>query len=107
MTVTTLKAAIALMHDPEIDSLWEYEGQNGQTLWAAYTKGQYCDIYGSCTALKHDGEITEMGQDLLDSDKSWDKLLVIMEAFDEMVEYPVSPETKKWWQDKLKENLTL
>ena len=107
MTVTTLKAAIALMHDPEIDSLWEYEGQNGQTLWAAYTKGQYCDIYSSCTALKHDGEITEMGQDLLDSDKSWDKLLVIMEAFDEMAEYPVSPETKKWWQDKIKENLTL
>ena len=101
MTVTTLKAAIALMQDPEIDSLWEYEGQNGQTLWAAYTKGQYCDIYSSCTALKHDGEITEMGQDLLDSNKSR------KEAFDEMVEYPVTPETKKWWQDKIKENLTL
>ena len=64
---TTLKEAIRLMHNPEIDSLWEYEGQDGQTLWKAYTEGQYCDIYSSCTALKHDGKITPMGQDLLDS----------------------------------------
>ena len=55
------------MHNPEIDSLWEYEGQDGQTLWKAYTEGQYCNIYSSCTALKHDGKITPMGQDLLDS----------------------------------------
>ena len=55
------------MHNPEIDSLWEYEGQDGQTLWKAYTEGQYCDIYSSCTALKHDGKITPMGQDLLDT----------------------------------------
>jgi len=90
MTVTTIKAAIALMREPEIDSLWEYQGSFGQTLWAAFVEGQYCDIYGSCTALKHDGEITGMGQEFIDKRKK--------EI--ESVEYPVSPETKKWWQEK-------
>jgi hypothetical protein len=93
MTVTTIKAAIALMREPEIDSLWEYQGSFGQTLWAAFVEGQYCDIYGSCTALKHDGEITGMGREFLASNKSPE------EAADE-IEYSVSPETKKWWQEK-------
>jgi len=97
MTVTTAKAAIALMHEPEIDSLWEYEGQNGQTLWAGFMKGFYCDIYGDSTALKHDGEITGMGRDFLDTHKSR------KDAADE-IDYPVSPETKRWWEGRLKED---
>ena len=66
MTVTTIKAAIELMREPDINSLWQYESY-GKTLFAGFIKGQYCDIYGSCTALKHDGEITGMGQDFIDS----------------------------------------
>jgi hypothetical protein len=67
MTVTTIKAAIELIREPDIDSLWEYEGYSGKTLYAGLFKGQYCDIYGSCTALKHDGKITGMGRDFIDS----------------------------------------
>ena len=66
MTVTTTKAAIELMREPDIDSLWQYES-DGKTLFAGFIKGQYCDIYGACTALKHDGEVTEAGQDFIDS----------------------------------------
>ena len=50
------------MHNPEIDSLWEYEGQDGQTLWKAYTEGQYCDIYSSCTALKLTERLHQWGK---------------------------------------------
>jgi hypothetical protein len=96
MTVTTVKAAIALLHEPEIDSLWEYEDAFGQPLWAAFIHGQYCDIYGSSTALKHDGEITGMGRDFLDTHKSR------KDAADE-INYPISPETKRWWEGRYKE----
>tara|TARA_R100000808_G_scaffold2016_4_gene8561 strand:+ start:498 stop:794 length:297 start_codon:yes stop_codon:yes gene_type:complete len=96
VTVTTVKAAIALMHEPEIDSLWEYEDAFGQPLWAAFIHGQYCDIYfGSCTALKHDGEITGMGREFLEAHKERKEV--------EEIEYPVSTETKRWWQGKREE----
>ena len=93
MTVSLLKTAVAMIHDPEIDSVWEYKGQNNQTLWACYTKGKYLDIYGSCTALKHDGEITPMGKDFLNKYK----------PEIESDEYPISPETRDWWEEKMKE----
>ena len=96
MTVSTIKAAIALMHDPEIDSVWEYEGPSGQTLWACYIEGQYLDIYGSCTAIKHDGEINEMGKDFLEMHTGKNKV--------DEIDYPISPETKKWWEERAREN---
>jgi hypothetical protein len=92
MTVTTVKAAIALMHEPEIDSLWEYPDVFGNPLWAGFIHGQYCDIYGDSTALKHDGEITDMGKDFLETHKGRKEV--------EEIEYPVSPETKRWWEGK-------
>jgi hypothetical protein len=90
VTITTVRAAIQLIHEPEIDSLWEYEDCDEKSLWAAYTKGQLCDLRGSSTALKHYGEITGMGKEFLDTHKF---------AF-QTHDYPVSPETKRWWEGK-------
>jgi hypothetical protein len=108
MTVTTVKAAIALMHEPEIDSLWEYPDVSGNPLWAGFIHGQYCDIYGDSTALKHDGEITDMGKDFLETHKERKSQHINIELFYsqevEEIEYPVSPETKRWWEGRYKKN---
>ena len=93
MTVKTVKAVIALMRELDIDSIWEYKSDdNKQTLWACYRKGEYgvLDIGNKgCSALKHYGEITEMGEDFLKMHTGENKV--------DEIEYPVSPETKEWW----------
>ena len=91
MTVTTIKAAIELMREADIDSVWQYKGHDDKIQYAAFVKNQYCDIYqfSWISALKHDGEITDMGQDFIDSNKTR------KDAADE-IDYPVSPETKAY-----------
>jgi hypothetical protein len=89
MTITTTKAAIELMRESDIDSVWQYKGHDDKIQYAAFVTGQYCDIYqfSWISALKHDGEITDMGQDFIDSNKS---------RTEAAVDYPVSPETKAY-----------
>ena len=89
MTVTTIKAAIALMRESDIDSVWQYKGHDDKIQYAAFVTSQYCDIYQFkwISALKHDGKITDIGQDFIDSDKSREEAAV---------DYPVSPETKAY-----------
>lgn len=67
MTVTTKKAALGLMKESDIDSLWEYSTGNGKIQYAGYMRGQYCDVhnFSYCSALKHDGEITGMGREFM------------------------------------------
>tara|TARA_R110002110_G_scaffold80153_3_gene208968 strand:- start:238 stop:732 length:495 start_codon:yes stop_codon:yes gene_type:complete len=89
MKIATVRAAIQLIHEPEIDSLWEYEDCDERPLWAAYTEEQSCDIYGSCTALKHDGKITGMGQEFLNTHK------------DEWSDYEnAATQCQRWWEGK-------